>query len=61
MDLTLSVDLDLRVYTVNELLRMAEEDRRLVREVVEHGRLLAGDRDTTREVARLLKRPEKRI
>ncbi len=60
MDPTLPVDLDLRVYTIRELLRMAEEGRRLAREVVEYGRLLAGDKSVLDEMARLLKRGRKR-
>ena len=61
MDPTLPVDLDLRVYTVRELLRMAEEGRRLVREAVEHGRLLAGDRGVIEKATRLLRRGDEGV
>ena len=43
IDPTLSVDVEPRVYTSKELLKMAEEGRKLVREILEYGKLLAGD------------------
>ncbi|KYH37426.1 MAG: DNA polymerase III subunit beta [Candidatus Bathyarchaeota archaeon B24] len=43
IDPTLSVDVEPRVYTSRELLKMAEEGKKLVREILEYGKLLAGD------------------
>ena len=54
MDPTLSVDVEPRVYTTEEFLRMAGEARRIVREVVEHGVLLAGDGELIEEARRKL-------
>jgi len=45
IDPSLSIDVEPRVYTVDELLRMAREKRRIVREILEHGILLAGNDD----------------
>ena len=45
LDPSLPIDVEPRVYTVDELLRMAREKRRIVREILEHGILLAGNDD----------------
>ena len=45
IDPSLSIDVEPRVYTIDELLRMAREKRRIVREILEHGIPLAGDED----------------
>ena len=45
LDPSLSIDIEPRIYTVDELLRMAREKRRIVREILEHGILLAGNDD----------------
>ncbi len=45
LDPSLSIDIEPRVYTIDELLRMAKEKRRIVREILEHGILLAGNDD----------------
>ena len=45
IDPSLSIDIEPRVYTIDELLRMAREKRRIVREILEHGILLAGNND----------------
>ena len=45
LDPSLSIDIEPRVYTIDELLRMAREKRRIVREILEHGILLAGNDD----------------
>jgi len=45
IDPSLSIDIEPRVYTIDELLRMAREKRRIVREILEHGIPLAGDED----------------
>jgi len=55
LDPTLTLDVEPRVYTAEEFLRMAREGGRLVKEIVEHGKLLAGDGGLI-EVARALLR-----
>ncbi len=44
LDPSLSIDIEPRVYTVKELIEMARRGARVVREVVEIGKVLAGDR-----------------
>ena len=53
MDPETSIDIEPRVYTVNELLKMAMERRRIIREMVDHGKLLGGDENILRELKRL--------
>ena len=48
------LDIEPRVYTVEEFLKMAREGRRLVREVLEYGVVLAGDRAILEEARRCL-------
>jgi len=43
LDPTLPVDLEPRVYTVEEIVKMAMEKRRIIKEIVEYGKVLAGD------------------
>jgi len=43
LDPTLPIDLEPRVYTVEEIIRMAVERRRIVKEIIEYGRILGGD------------------
>ena len=43
IDPSLSVDIEPRVYTVDELRKIALEKRRIVKEIIEHGKLLAVD------------------
>jgi len=43
IDPSLSVDIEPRVYTVDELRKMALEKRRIVKKIIEHGKLLAVD------------------
>lgn len=43
MDPTLPIEVQPRVYTTMELLKMAEEKRRIIMEAVKYGKLLAGD------------------
>ena len=54
LDPTLPIDLEPRVYTSEEFLRMAREGRRVVREAVEYGILLAGDEEVLREAKEAL-------
>ena len=56
LDPTLTLDVEPRVYTAEELLHMAREGRRLVEEVVEHGKLLAGDGGLIEAARALLRR-----
>jgi len=43
IDPTLPIDLDVRVYTSKEFLKMAEKGMRIVKEVVKYGIVIAGD------------------
>jgi len=43
IDPTLPIDLDVRVYTSEEFLKMAEKGMRIVKEVVRYGIVIAGD------------------
>jgi len=52
MDPTLPVDLEPRVYTLGELLKLARSGARIVREVLQYGVLLAGDRGVLEELSR---------
>ena len=54
IDPTLSVDVEPRVYTSRELLKMAEEGRKIVREILEYGKLLAGDESVVEAVREAL-------
>ncbi len=58
IDPTLSIDIQPIVYTTREILKMAEEKRRIVREVVKYGILLAGDKTILATLARKLKDEE---
>lgn len=52
LDPTLSTDLEPRVYTIDELKRMASAGSRLVREILSYGRLLAGNPSVIEELKR---------
>jgi len=43
IDPTLPVDVEPRVYTLRELIEMSRENRKIVKEIIEHGIVLAGD------------------
>ncbi|MHA1617459.1 MAG: nucleotidyltransferase domain-containing protein [Candidatus Njordarchaeales archaeon] len=43
LDPTLPIDIQPRVYTMQEIFKMAQQKRRIVEEIVKHGKLLAGD------------------
>jgi len=43
IDPTLPIDLEPRVYTTREIIKMAEEGRRVVKEIISYGKVLAGD------------------
>ena len=55
MDPSMPVDVEPRVYTTEEFLRMAREGRRVVREAVEHGILLAGSGEVVERAKELLR------
>ncbi len=50
IDPTLSIDIEPRVYTIKEFIKMAEEGRRIIDEVLKYGILLAGDRKILDEI-----------
>jgi len=54
MDPTLPIDLQVRVYTYDELKRMAFESRRIIREIVSYGRILAGSSHIIDDLKRML-------
>ena len=43
MDPLMLIDIDLMVYTTEEVLEMAREKRKIISEIVKYGKLLAGD------------------
>jgi len=43
LDPTQPIDLEPRVYTVEEIVKMAVDKRRIIKEIVEYGKVLAGD------------------
>jgi len=54
MDSTLPVEVEPRVYTAGEFLKMAEDGRRIVKEAVACGKLLAGSGDVIERASELL-------
>lgn len=50
------IDLDVRVYTSEEFLSMAEKGMRIVKETVKHGLVIAGDNAIICEAEKLLKK-----
>jgi len=50
IDPTLSIDIEPRVYTIKEFIKMAEEGRRIIDKVLKYGILLAGDRKILDEI-----------
>lgn len=56
IDPTLPVDVEPRVYTSEELLKMAKEGRRIIGEILEHGKLLAGDEGILKSIRELWER-----
>jgi len=45
IDPTLPIDLEPRVYTTREIIKMAEEGRWIVKEIISYGKVLAGDKE----------------
>ena len=54
IDPTLPVDVEPRVYTMKEFLKMAKEGRKVVKDVVKYGILLAGDGRVIDEAKKVL-------
>ena len=54
IDPTLPIDVEPRVYTTQEILGMAMKKRRIVKEIVSHGKLLAGDKKVLEQLRKLL-------
>ena len=44
MDPSLSVDIESRVYTLDEIIEMSKQGRKLIGEILEYGKLLAGEK-----------------
>lgn len=55
IDSTLPIDVEPRVYTTEEIIKMATEGRRIVKEIVSYGILLAGDREIIENLREILK------
>ncbi len=58
IDPSLPIDVEPRVFTTEEFLKMAREGRRIVREVMAYGKLLAGEPEIIKAAGRFLE-PEK--
>jgi predicted nucleotidyltransferase len=56
IDLTLPIDVEPRVYTENEIMRLAEEGTHIVKEITSYGILLAGDKSVIDKMISVLKR-----
>jgi len=52
MDPMFPIDLEPRVYTTEEILKMAREKRRLIKEIIEYGILLIGDERLIEKIKR---------
>ena len=50
LDPTLPIDVQPRVYTTQEILKMARQKRRIIEEIVRHGKILAGDEKILKEI-----------
>ena len=57
IDPSLPIDIDPRVYTTEEILTMAKEGRKIVKEIVNYGKVLAGDKEITNVLRRLMEKP----
>ncbi len=53
MDPSFPIDLEPRVYTASEILYMAREKRRIIREIVEDGILITGDLSLIEEIRKI--------
>ncbi len=50
IDPSLPIDIEPRVYTREEILKMAKEKARIVKEILSYGKLLAGNEDIINEI-----------
>ena len=57
IDPTLSIDIEPRVYTSEEVLIMAKKKSRIIKEIVEHGILLSGDEKIIERLREILRNP----
>ena len=60
IDPTLPIDLEPRVYTTREIIKMAEEGRRVVKEIISYGKILAGDKRLIDELRTKFRGPDPR-
>ncbi|MCD6488907.1 MAG: nucleotidyltransferase domain-containing protein [Desulfurococcales archaeon] len=58
IDPSLSIDLQPRVYTFQEFIEMARQRSRIVRETIEHGILLGGDKEVVKAITRMFRKKE---
>jgi len=58
IDPSLSIDLQPRVYTFQEFIEMARQRSRIVRETIEHGILLGGDKEVVKAITRMFRKEE---
>ncbi|MHA1590513.1 MAG: nucleotidyltransferase domain-containing protein [Candidatus Njordarchaeales archaeon] len=54
IDPTLPIDIQPRVYTTKEILKMAHQKRKIIEEILNHGKILAGDEKILKEIERSL-------
>ena len=59
LDPTLPIDVQPRVYTTQEILKMARQKRRIIEEIVKHGKLLAGDEKILKEIEMMFRKHSK--
>ena len=50
IDPTLPIDVEPRAYMVEEILHMAKKRSRIIQEIIENGKLLAGDHEIIRKI-----------
>ena len=60
IDPTLPIDLEPRVYTTREIIKMAEEGMRVVKEIISYGKILAGDKRLIDELRTKFRGPDPR-
>ncbi|MEM3607166.1 MAG: nucleotidyltransferase domain-containing protein [Candidatus Bathyarchaeia archaeon] len=58
IDPSLPIEVEPRVYTTSEVLKMAKEKRRIIKEAIRYGKLLAGDREIINTIKNALKNKE---
>jgi len=54
IDPTLPIDIQPRVYTTKEILKMAHQKRKIIEEILNHGKILAGDEKILKEIEKSL-------